>query len=52
MMRSIRERIGPLLPATVASSELVSNIALAIHAGAMGFQIRGAFTGQSVSEAM
>ena len=36
MVRNIRERIGSLLPATVTSSELVSDTVPVIHAGAMG----------------
>ena len=52
MVRNIRERIGSLLPATVTSSELVSDTVPVIHAGAMGLQIWGAFVGQSAGEAM
>ena len=52
MLRNIRERIGSLLPATVTSSELVSDTVPVIHAGAMGLQIWGAFVGQSAGEAM
>ena len=46
MVGNIRERIGSLLPATVTSSELVSDTVPVIHAGAMGLQIRGAFVGE------
>ena len=52
MVRNIRERIGSLLPATVTSSELVSDTVPVIHAGAMGLQIWGTFVGQSAGEAM
>ena len=52
MVRNIRERIDSLLPATVTSSELVSDTVPVIHAGAMGLQIWGAFVGQSAGEAM
>ena len=52
MLRNIRERIDSLLPATVTSSELVSDTVPVIHAGAMGLQIWGAFVGQSAGEAM
>lgn len=52
MTMSIRERIDSILPATVTSSELVSDTVPVIHAGAMGLQIWGAFVGQSAGEAM
>ena len=52
MAMSIRERIDSILPATVTSSELVSDTVPVIHAGAMGLQIWGAFVGQSAGEAM
>lgn len=52
MAVNIRERIDSLLPATVTSSELVSDTVPVIHAGTMGLQIWGAFVGQSAGEAM
>ena len=52
MAMSIRERIDSILPATVTSSELVSDTIPVIHAGTMGLQIWGAFVGQSAGEAM
>ena len=52
MTMSIRERIDSILPATVTSSELVSDTVPVIHAGIMGLQIWGTFVGQSAGEAM
>lgn len=52
MAMNIRERIDSLLPATVTSSELVSDTVPVIHVGTRGLQIWGAFVGQSAGEEM
>ena len=52
MTMSIRERIDSILPATVTSSELVSDTVPVIDAGSLWLQIWVAFVGQSAGVAM